>query len=110
MPDPYVVPEEPTAAAAIAAIGDELDVFDDWMDRYQHLIDLGLVERTPDPADGRATLLSTTDEAVRRMEDVAEHRRQWLDEQLGDWSDADLAGFARELGRYNAALSQPDQD
>ena len=41
MPDPYVVPEEPTAAAAIAAIGDELDVFDDWMDRYQHLIDLG---------------------------------------------------------------------
>ena len=41
MPDPYVVPEEPTAADAIAAIGDELDVFDDWMDRYQHLIDLG---------------------------------------------------------------------
>ena len=41
MPDPYLVPEEPTAAAAIAAIGDELDVFDDWMDRYQHLIDLG---------------------------------------------------------------------
>ena len=41
MPDPYLVPEEPTAAAAIAAIGDELEVFDDWMDRYQHLIDLG---------------------------------------------------------------------
>lgn len=41
MPDPYLAPEEPTAAAAIAAIGDELDVFDDWMDRYQHLIDLG---------------------------------------------------------------------
>ena len=41
MPDPYVVPEEPTAAAAIAAIGDELDVFDDWMDRYQYIIELG---------------------------------------------------------------------
>ena len=41
MPDPFVVPEEPPAAAAIAAIGDELDVFDDWMDRYQFIIELG---------------------------------------------------------------------
>jgi cysteine desulfuration protein SufE len=41
MTDPFVRPEEPTAADAIAAIGDELDVFDDWMDRYQHIIELG---------------------------------------------------------------------
>ena len=41
MPEPFVTPEEPTAADAIAAIGDELDVFDDWMDRYQHIIELG---------------------------------------------------------------------
>ena len=39
--DPFVRPEEPTAADAIAAIGDELDVFDDWMDRYQYIIELG---------------------------------------------------------------------
>ena len=39
--DPFVAPPEPTAADAIAAIGEELDVFDDWMDRYQHLIELG---------------------------------------------------------------------
>ena len=77
--------------------------------QVQHLIDLGLIERTPDPDDGRATLLSTTDEAVRRMQDVAAHRRKWFDEQLGDWSEAELSGFARELARYNAALSQPDQ-
>ena len=41
MPDPFVAPEEPTAADAIAAIRDELEVFDDWMDRYQHIIELG---------------------------------------------------------------------
>ncbi len=40
-PDPFVVPEEPTAAEAISAIGEELDVFDDWMDRYQYIIELG---------------------------------------------------------------------
>ena len=38
---PFVHPEEPTAADAIAAIGDELGVFDDWMDRYQFIIELG---------------------------------------------------------------------
>ncbi len=41
MTDPFVIPEEPTAAEAIAAVGEELDVFDDWMDRYQYIIELG---------------------------------------------------------------------
>ena len=41
MTDPYVHPSEPTAADAIAAIGEELAVFDDWMDRYQYIIELG---------------------------------------------------------------------
>ena len=40
-PSPFFTPEEPTAAAAIAAIGEELEVFDDWMDRYQFIIELG---------------------------------------------------------------------
>jgi cysteine desulfuration protein SufE len=41
MTDPFVTPEEPTAADAVAAIGEELAVFDDWMDRYQFIIELG---------------------------------------------------------------------
>jgi cysteine desulfuration protein SufE len=41
MADPFHQPEDPTAAAAIAAIGDDLEVFDDWMDRYQFIIELG---------------------------------------------------------------------
>ncbi len=41
MPASFVIPEEPTAAEAIAAIGDELAVFDDWMDRYQYIIEMG---------------------------------------------------------------------
>ena len=38
--------------------------------QVQHLTELGLIERTPDPADGRATLLAVTDDARRRMADV----------------------------------------
>ena len=41
MTDPFVQPEEPSAAAAIAAIREELEIFDDWMERYQFIIELG---------------------------------------------------------------------
>jgi cysteine desulfuration protein SufE len=37
----FVAPEETTAAEAVAAIGEELAVFDDWMDRYGYIIELG---------------------------------------------------------------------
>ena len=39
--DAFVQPEDPTAAEAISSIGEELGVFDDWMDRYQFIIELG---------------------------------------------------------------------
>jgi cysteine desulfuration protein SufE len=41
MDDCFVQPEDATAADAIAGIGEELAMFDDWMDRYEFIIDLG---------------------------------------------------------------------
>ena len=41
MHDPFLRPEEPTAAEAIAAIRDELELFDDWMERYGFIIEMG---------------------------------------------------------------------
>jgi cysteine desulfuration protein SufE len=41
MTDPFVSPQEDTAANAIDEIREELEVFDDWMDRYQFIIELG---------------------------------------------------------------------
>jgi DNA-binding MarR family transcriptional regulator len=73
--------------------------------QLQHLDELGLVVRTPDPADGRASLVAASDDALRRLADVAEHRRKWLDEQLGDWSAEELERFATTLERYNQALN-----
>ncbi|QIK68623.1 MarR family transcriptional regulator [Nocardioides sp. HDW12B] len=70
----------------------------------QHLIDLGLVDRTPDPDDGRATLIAVTDEGRTRLADMAEHRRKRLDERLAGWSDDELTAFVSELARYNATL------
>lgn len=73
--------------------------------QVQHLLDLGLVDRAPDPEDGRATLISITDDGVRRLGDVSEHRRKLLAERLDDWTAGDLEQLAVLLSRYNAALA-----
>lgn len=72
--------------------------------QVQHLLELGLLDRAPDPDDGRATLLSVTEQARARLVEVSQASRLWLDEQLSDLPDAELADFVRMLGRYNAAL------
>jgi DNA-binding MarR family transcriptional regulator len=72
--------------------------------QVQHLGDLGLVERTPDPEDGRATLVSASADAVHRLESINRDRRRWLDEQLSEWSEDDLREFVSGLARYNQAL------
>jgi cysteine desulfuration protein SufE len=41
MTDPFVQPYEPTAAVAIESIAEELDLFDDWMERYEFIIGMG---------------------------------------------------------------------
>jgi len=72
--------------------------------QVQHLLDLGLVDRTPDPDDGRATLVSVTAVAAAQIAEVNDDRRRWLDDRLGDWPDHDLSEFVRMLASYNAAL------
>ena len=37
----FYQPEDASAAEAIAAIAEDLALFDDWMDRYQFIIELG---------------------------------------------------------------------
>jgi len=74
--------------------------------QVQHLVDLGLLDREPDPADGRASLVSPSSDAVHRMRAISKERRQWLDEKLGEWSEDDLRGFVTSLARYNAALDR----
>ncbi len=41
MEDPFIQPAEQTAADAIESIADELNLFDDWMERYEYIIGMG---------------------------------------------------------------------
>ena len=70
-----------------------------------HLLELGLLDKEPDPGDARAWLISVTPQARKRLADVVEQRQRLLDEGLVEWDDAKLAAFVEELGRYNEALN-----
>ncbi len=90
-----------------ATMADHLELDKGAVSRHvQHLLDLGLVDRSPDPVDGRATLLALSEDGARRLSVVDEHRRRWFDEALGSWDDDELAAFAGDLSRYNRTLEQ----
>jgi DNA-binding MarR family transcriptional regulator len=73
------------------------------------LVDLGLVERFPDPEDGRATRIRLTDDAKSRIQAVSESRWGRFGQRLADWSDDDLVGFAATLQHYNESLDSQDE-
>ena len=72
--------------------------------QVQSLLELGLIERTPDPDDRRAAILAITDEGTRRLATVSDKRRAELLGRLSTWSADELADFVGALSRYNAAL------
>lgn len=72
----------------------------------QHMVELELLERTPDPDDGRASLLGVTEEGARRLAVVDRERRHLLGERLSGWSASDLQTFVDLLARYNGDLNE----
>lgn len=70
----------------------------------QQLVELGLVERSPDPGDRRASLLVGTTEAAQRVDAMRHERSERFDQRLGEWSDPEITEFAEQLARYNRAL------
>jgi DNA-binding MarR family transcriptional regulator len=69
-----------------------------------HLVELGLLERSQDPDDGRATLLAASDDARERLAAVGRQRSERFGQRLAEWSDEELSDLAERLARYNAAL------
>ncbi|GAA3912039.1 MarR family winged helix-turn-helix transcriptional regulator [Microbacterium invictum] len=68
----------------------------------RELEDLGLVTRTPDPTDGRSSLISATADGLRRLREVRAPRESALSNALDRWDVDDI----RELTRLLRALSQ----
>lgn len=78
--------------------------------QVQALVDLGLVERQPDPEDRRAILLDATDEGRERLAVQRQRSSVRFDQRLSGWTDEGLAAFADQLAAYNSALADDRDD
>lgn len=65
----------------------------------------GLVERAPDPADRRCTVVTPTVEGLARMRHVQKSRTESVAELLADWSDDDLCTLDAILDKYNQTVA-----
>lgn len=64
------------------------------------LVDRGLVERLPDPTDGRASVLDVTDSGREVAARIRSLRNDRLGQLLVDWPVEDLREFTRLLDRF----------
>lgn len=65
------------------------------------LVGLDLLERVPDPADGRARLVQLSEAGRERLVAVRSRRSERLREVFGQWSTGDLHELARLLNKLN---------
>jgi DNA-binding MarR family transcriptional regulator len=65
------------------------------------LVQLGLVDRSADPADGRAQVLTPSAEGSARLSRIREARRARWEEDLADWPLEDVGSLAELLHRFN---------
>lgn len=65
----------------------------------------GLLERLPDPGDGRVSLIRLTPLGTRVLEAVRERRRSALDSVMSTWATTERADLARSLTRLNDAMT-----
>lgn len=81
------------------------------------LVGLGLVDRSADPDDGRAQVLTPSAEGAARLAQIRDARRERWEADLGHWPAEDVATLADLLHRLNRigdarareAGEEPDQ-
>lgn len=66
----------------------------------------GLVNRAPAPQDRRCSVISPSEEGLRRMAVVRQRRTDGVAELLADWSENDVRELGQMFARYNRAVAQ----
>lgn len=73
----------------------------------RRLEDLGLVQRAPDPSDGRAVLVSATRAGTARHRRTKRTARVLYADLLADWSETDVEAAAQVARRLVETLDRP---
>lgn len=74
------------------------------------LVKAGFIERTSDPADGRASLLVATDAGREHLTAQRRLRGEYLFPLVADWSEPDRIDFLRLLRRFTRELDAHRDD
>ncbi len=78
--------------------------------QVRDLVTAGLLAKVPDPADGRASLLSLTEQGAAVLEAVSEARRRVLAAAIADWTDEERNALASGLLRLGGGLQRVRAD
>jgi DNA-binding MarR family transcriptional regulator len=73
------------------------------------LVEAGLVDRAPDPADGRSALVSVTAAGRERLRRLRGRKNAYLARRMRDLPAEDVATLERAAGILERILEQPRQ-
>ena len=89
----------------VSALADRLNLDGSTVTRQVTALEKdGLVQRRPDPRDGRGTVIAPTASGLAQVDAVRKARREVYDVVLGDWSPRDRAQLAAVLERLTDTL------
>jgi len=76
----------------------------------RQLESLGLVRRDPDPTDGRAQIVSVTDEGRDRLDQVVSDDRSMLRARLSTWELDDIRRLRTLLAKLNEVTDEREHE
>ncbi|WP_051945074.1 MarR family winged helix-turn-helix transcriptional regulator [Streptacidiphilus rugosus] len=94
-----------TGAVGVKALAQAMGIDSSTVTRQvAPLVDCGLVERVPNPDDGRAVLLELSEEGRQRLQEVRASRQELMRVLTDGWPEEDQEAFCRLLTRFNLAI------
>jgi DNA-binding MarR family transcriptional regulator len=70
------------------------------------LVSHGVLEKVTDPQDGRACMVSLSDEGVALVEHLKASRGEWFRQLLHDWEPGDAQAFGDYLEQFAASFEE----
>lgn len=91
----------------VSDVAREMDYDRSTVSRHvSELTELGCIERVADPTDRRAIILKLTKVGARAIQQVIDAWIDFLEELIGDWSEADRKALLDLLRRFDTVFTE----